>query len=124
MRFPLGCEASLSGAITDPSGAPIAGTTVPAKGADRGTSGPAMTSEVEIYSVLNIRAETESVKVETTGFESVVYPTFALALNQAVRVEVRMKVGAVTFAVGVRGITTLLQKPGKEMAADLVCGSV
>jgi len=62
--------------------------------------------------------------VETTGFESVVYPTFALALNQAVRVEVRMKVGAVTFAVGVRGITTLLQKPGKEMAADLVCGSV
>jgi len=79
-----------------------------------------MTSEVEIYSVLNIRAETESVKVETTGFESVVYPTFALALNQAARVEVRMKVGA----VGVRGITTLLQRQGKEMAADLVCCSV
>jgi hypothetical protein len=117
-------RASITGTITDPSGAPIAGTTVTAKDADRGTSGPAITSEVKIYSVLSIRAEIESVKVEPNGFETVVYPTFTLASNQTARVEVQMKVGAVTFTIEVRGVTPLLQTQGGEMNSDLGCCSV
>ncbi|MGC0777725.1 MAG: carboxypeptidase-like regulatory domain-containing protein [Candidatus Acidiferrum sp.] len=117
-------RASITGTITDPSGVPIAGATVTAKDADRGTSWPAAKSEVGICSILRVSAGTYSVKVEPNGFTTAVYPTFTLALNQAARVEVQMDVGAVTSTFGVRGITTLLQMQGKEMTNDLGCCSV
>ncbi|HKM79652.1 MAG TPA: TonB-dependent receptor [Candidatus Acidoferrum sp.] len=108
--------ASITGTITDPSGAPILGATVTAKDVDRGTSWSATTNEVGIYNILKIPVGNYSVRVEVKGFETAVYPTFTLVLNQTARVDIAMKVGAVTSTVEVIGVTPILQAESAQVS--------
>ena len=108
--------ASITGTITDPSGAPIVGVTVTAKDVDRGTSWSTTTNEVGIYSILKIPVGNYSVRVEVKGFETAVYPTFTLVLNQTARVDIAMKVGAVTSTIEVIGVTPILQAESAQVS--------
>ncbi len=108
--------ASITGTITDPSGAPIVGAAVTAKDVDRGTSWSATTNEVGIYNILKIPVGNYSVRVEVKGFETAVYPTFTLVLNQTARVDVTMKVGAVTSTIEVIGVTPILQAESAQVS--------
>jgi len=108
--------ASITGTITDPSGAPIVGATVTAKDVDRGTSWSTTTNEVGIYSILKIPVGNYSVRVEVKGFETAVYPTFTLVLNQTARVDIAMKVGAVTSTIEVIGVTPILQAESAQVS--------
>jgi hypothetical protein len=108
--------ASVTGTITDPSGAPIVGATVAAKDVDRGTTWSTTTNEVGIYSILKIPVGNYSVRVEVKGFETAVYPTFTLVLNQTARVDIAMKVGAVTSTIEVIGVTPILQAESAQVS--------
>jgi hypothetical protein len=114
--FAQNVTASITGTITDPSGAPIAGATVTARDVDRGVSWSAQTNDAGIYNILRIAVGSYSVKVEAKGFETAVYPTFALVLNQIARVDVAMRVGAVTSTVEVVGVAPLLQTQSTEIS--------
>src|SRR5260370_3776040 len=100
--------ATITGTITDASGAPLAGATVTAKDMDRGTVWPATTNPEGIYNILRIPVGSYSLRVEAKGFQTTLFPPFTLVLNQTARIHVQMKVGAITETVQVSGETPLL----------------
>jgi hypothetical protein len=113
--------ATITGTITDSSGAPLPGAAVTAKDVDRGTLWPATTNEAGIYNILRVPVGTYSLRVEAKGFQSVLYPPFTLVLNQTARVDVQMKVGSVAETIEVMGYAPLLQNQTTEVS-DLIDG--
>jgi hypothetical protein len=109
--------ATITGTITDASGAPLAGASVIAKDMDRGTVWPATTNTDGIYNILRIPVGSYSFKVEAKGFQTLLYPPFTLVLNQTARIDVQMKVGAVTETIQVSGETPLLQTESTEVSS-------
>jgi Carboxypeptidase regulatory-like domain len=109
--------ASITGTITDASGAPLAGATVTAKDMDRGTVWPATTNADGIYNILRIPVASYSLRVEAKGFQTTLFPPFTLVLNQTARIDVQMKVGSVTETVQVSGEAPLLQTESTEVSS-------
>src|SRR5260370_6609321 len=107
---------TMTGTITDASGAPLAGASVTAKDMDRGTVWPATTNPEGIYNILRIPVGSYSLRVEAKGFQTALYPPFTLVLNQTARVDVQMRVGAVAETVEVSGDTPLLQTQSTEVS--------
>jgi hypothetical protein len=107
--------ATLVGTITDPSGAPIKGATVTATDANRGTLWTARTSDSGSYSLQRLPIGSYSVKVAATGFDTAIYPTFALQINQTARVDVTMKVGQVSESVEVTSEAPVLQTENAQV---------
>jgi hypothetical protein len=109
--------AAITGTVTDSSGAPLAGATVTAKDQDRGTTWPTTTNSEGIYVLLQVPVGTYSLKIEAKGFQTAVYPPFTLVLNQTARIDVQMKVGAVSETVEVTGAAPLLQTESTEVSS-------
>src|SRR5260370_9250849 len=101
--------ATITGTVTDPSGAAIAGATVTAKETDRGTIWTAQTNEAGIYSLLRIPIGKYGLKAEMKGFKTAVVPPFTLDLNQTARVDFKMAMRQVTETIEVTSEAPLLQ---------------
>ncbi len=101
--------ATITGTVTDPSGAALAGATVTAKETDRGTIWTAQTNEAGIFSLLRIPIGTYELRAEMKGFKTAVRPPFTLDLNQTARVEFKMAMGQVTETIEVTSEAPLLQ---------------
>ena len=111
--------AAITGTVTDSSGAPLAGAAVTAKDQDRGTTWPTTTNSEGIYVLLQVPVGTYSLRIEAKGFQTAVFPPFTLVLNQTAKIDVQMKVGAVSETVQVSGAAPLLQTESTEVS-DLV----
>jgi hypothetical protein len=108
--------ASVTGSVTDSSGAPLAGALVTAKDMDRGTTWPSTTNNDGLYNILRIPVGTYSLRVEAKGFHTTLIPPFTLVLNQTARIDVQMKVGSVTETVQVTGVAPVLQTESTEVS--------
>ena len=109
--------AAITGTVTDSSGAPLAGATVTAKDVDRGTTWPTTTSSEGIYNILRIPVGTYTLTVEAKGFQTAQHAPFTLVLNQTARIDVQMRVGAVSATVEVTGEAPLLQTESTEVSS-------
>jgi hypothetical protein len=107
--------ASIVGTVTDPSGAPINGADVKATSVDQGTSFTAKTNETGSYSITRIPIGTYRLEISAAGFQRAVYPPFTLVLNQAARVDGKMKVGQVNETVEVTGAAPVLKTETTEV---------
>src|SRR5260370_36622937 len=101
--------ATITGTVSDPSGAPIVGARVIAKETDRGTIWTAQTNEAGLYILVRIPIGAYELKAEMKGFKTAVHPPFTLDLNQTARVDFKMAVGQVTEAIEVSSEAPLLQ---------------
>jgi hypothetical protein len=101
--------ATITGTVTDPSGAALAGVTVTAKEIDRGTIWTAQTNEAGIYSLLRVPIGKYGLKAEMKGFKTAVVPPFTLDLNQTARIDFKMAMGQVTETIEVTSEAPLLQ---------------
>jgi|SRR5436309_11061806 len=70
--------ASITGTVSDPTGAAVAGATVTAKSVERGITYTAVTNDSGIYRIAQLPVGSYELKVEKTGFASVAYPAFVL----------------------------------------------
>lgn len=101
--------ATILGTVTDPSGAPIKNATVTATDSQRGTVWTGQTNDAGTYNLPRLPVGNYTMKVEATGFDTVLRPAFTLVLNQAARIDVQMKVGSVSQTVEVTGAAPVLQ---------------
>lgn len=108
--------ATITGTVTDPSGAPIVGATVTAHDTERGTNWSSVTNEVGLYNIIRVPVGSYDLKVEAKGFETAVHAPFTLVLNQVARIDVQMKVGSVSATVEVTGGAPLLQTESTEVS--------
>jgi Carboxypeptidase regulatory-like domain len=107
--------ASITGTITDPSGAPVAGATVTATNADRGTKWTTQSDNTGLYYLPTIPVGTYELRVEAKGFETFLRPSFTLVLNQVARIDAQLKVGEVTETLEVTAAQPVLQTDSTEI---------
>jgi len=101
--------ASITGTVTDQSGAAVPGATVTAKSVERGLVYTSVTNDSGLYRVAQLPVGTYEVKVEKPGFASASIPPFVLTLNQIARIDIGMKVGQVSETVEVTGTAPVLE---------------
>lgn len=101
--------ATITGTVTDASGAAIVGATVTAKSVERGTVFKDVSNEAGIYRLAQLPVGNYELRVEKDGFQTSAYPIFTLVLNQVARVDVALKVGQVSQTVEVTGAAPILK---------------
>lgn len=101
--------ASITGTVTDPSGAAVAGATVTATSQERGLTYTASTNDSGLYRIAQLPVGTYSLKVERSGFAVSSHPPFVLTLNQVARIDTTMKVGQATETVEVSGAAPVME---------------
>ena len=102
-------SASVTGVVTDPSGAVIVNAAVTARDLDRGSVYLTQTNEAGIYFYPRIPSGRYELKYEAQGFKTATRSDIALEVNQRARLNLTMEVGAVAESIEVTGEVPLLQ---------------
>ena len=107
--------ATITGTVTDPSGAAISDAAVTAKSVERGTTFTAQSNESGIYRLSQLPAGTYDLKIEKAGFQTSLRPALVLSVNQVARIDVEMKVGQVSQTVEVTGAAPVLKTEATQV---------
>ena len=107
--------ATITGTVTDPSGAAVAGANVAAKSVERGLIYTAVTNDSGIYRIAPLPVGSYELKIEKPGFSSVAFPAFVLTLNQVARLDVGMTLGQVSQIVEVTGAAPILKTESTQV---------
>ena len=110
---------SLTGAVTDPSGAVIPGARVVARHAATGATYETRTNEAGQYSVPSLPTGAYEVTFEAASFKRLVRDGIQLGVTEVLRVDASLEVGAVTEAVQVTAEAPLLQTETPEVGTSL-----
>jgi len=101
--------ASITGTVSDPSGAAVPGATVTATSQERGVSFSAVTNDSGLYRITQLPVGTYTLKIEKGGFAAASFPPFVLTLNQVARMDAAMKVGQASETVEVTGAAPVME---------------
>ncbi|HKS96756.1 MAG TPA: carboxypeptidase-like regulatory domain-containing protein, partial [Terriglobia bacterium] len=101
---------TITGTVTDTSGAVMAGVSVTATNTLTGISTATVSSSAGDYTIPLLRAGTYDVGAEQTGFKKYVQAGIALAVGQTLSLDIRMQVGATTQTVEVKAQAVQLEK--------------
>lgn len=101
--------ATITGTITDPTGAVVPNATVTATNMETGIKTTTKSNEAGIYTIAQLNQGTYSVQAVAPGFKEVVVRDVGLVARDVRRVDIKLEVGAVTTAVEVEGGATLIE---------------
>jgi hypothetical protein len=96
---------SISGVVTDPSGAVVQGATIKATNNATGAARSTTTNSAGFYSLTNLAPGVYSVDVQKEGFQTVRMSGVVLSVAQALVLNAKAEVGAVQQTVDVSGAT-------------------
>ncbi len=117
-------RASITGTITDSTGAVVAGATVTATNTGTNVRTGTVSNQDGIYVLPNLFPGQYSVTIERTGFETVQHPAMTLNSTQVARIDAVLQVGAASATVTVSGGAPILDmetaEVGTNMKADVV----
>jgi hypothetical protein len=94
---------SITGAVTDPSGAVITGAHVTAENVGTGVRTESTTNAAGVFTIRFLPIGTYRVTVGAPGFSTQSIPSFALEVNQTAKINASMAVGSSTTSVEVQG---------------------
>jgi hypothetical protein len=100
---------SITGTVTDPSGAVVANTKVVATNTATGVTNEATTNDAGVYRLLFLPVGSYNLAVEGAGFKRFSGGPFQLEVNQTARVDVSLEIGDTTQTVEVAAIAPILQ---------------
>src|SRR5947209_4634383 len=86
-------NASISGTVTDPSGAVVPGAEVTLKSLERQTTAKTTTSADGLYSFPNLEPGSYEVSVKAAGFKPLTQTGITLVLSQVARADLKLDVG-------------------------------
>ena len=110
-----GITASISGTVSDPSGAVIAQAAVTAHNVDTGIDNSTQTNAQGFYSFPLLPPGKYDVIIKAPGFQEYRQTGLVLDVNTAQRVDVTMKVGAVTQEVSVSAMAAHIETSATQM---------
>ena len=108
--------AAVTGSVVDPLGASIAGATLTATNEERGTVYRAQTNSTGVFHIPRMLVGTYELKVGAPGFQTEVYRSITLVLNQTARVDFQLKIGQATETIDVTSIAPLLHTDSTNSA--------
>jgi hypothetical protein len=101
--------ASITGLVTDQSGAPMPGVTVTATNEATNVASSAVTNAAGTYTITALTVGTYDLKAELSGFRTATRTSLRFEANQIARLDFAMAVGQVSEAVEVVGAAPILQ---------------
>ena len=107
--------ASITGEVTDPSGAAVGGAKVTATDTQRGTQLTSVTNSNGSYTIQRVPVGTYDIKVENAGFQAAVQKNITLVLNQVARLDFSLTVGEVTQSIDVTSAAPILQTEATQL---------
>lgn len=117
-------RATITGTVTDSTGAVAPGVTVTATNVDTGVPTATVTNGDGIYSIPNLPPGRYSVEFKKDGFETVNEPNIVLESTQVAQLNSKLPVGATTQSVTVNAEAPVLDKEtasvGTNMNGDVV----
>ncbi|MEO5923928.1 MAG: TonB-dependent receptor [Bryobacteraceae bacterium] len=116
--------ATLTGTVTDQTGAVMADVTVQATQVATGTTLEAATSATGNYTITPLRPGDYEVTVERAGFKTYKRAGITLAAAQILRLDVQLEVGATTDSVTVTAEATLLQTDTGTLVKNITVANI
>ncbi len=115
---------TITGVISDPTGAVVANAPIEAKNAATGVVLPAATSATGNYELGDLPAGTYEIAVTVPGFKKYVRTGITVQELQTTRVDVTLQVGAATDAVTVVDVAPLLKTETGEISHNVTTTTV
>ncbi len=108
--------ATLTGSVVDPTGASIVGATVTAKDKERETTYTVQTNSAGVFHIPRLPVGTYELTVGAPGFQTAVYRSITLVLNQTARVDFQLKIGQASETVDVTSTPPLLHTDTTQLS--------
>ncbi|MEX2301702.1 MAG: carboxypeptidase-like regulatory domain-containing protein [Bryobacterales bacterium] len=102
-------QGTLTGTVTDPTGAIIPGVSIAINNENTGFNYAAQTNEQGLYRVPYLNAGVYTVTFEASGFKRIVHPKIQIRSTETLQVNVALEVGDVVESVEVSANATLLE---------------
>jgi len=110
--------ATITGTITDQSGAPVANAPVVVQSSDTGTIFQGASSSTGNYTVTQLPVGGYELSVTVPGFKKYTHDKFHLDAGQTMREDVALQVGAATESVTIQADASLLQTESAQVAGN------
>ncbi len=109
-------SSSITGAVSDPAGAPIVSATVSAKNLETGAVRGVSTNEAGRYEILSLPVGRYEIKAAKPGFEDSLRGGLELSLGQEARIDFRLQIGTVSSEVTVTGDAPIVSATTKDIS--------
>ena len=110
---------SITGTVTDPTGAVVPGVQVTATNTDTAVQTNATTNDVGLYRILNLPVGQYSVLFVKEGFQKIERTGITLTISQVAEINVTLNVGAVTQTVEVKAEAPVLQSQTNDTGSTM-----
>jgi hypothetical protein len=117
-------RASITGTVTDSSGAVVTGVDVTTKNLSTNVVTSSVTNEDGIYSILNLFPGKYSIHFKKAGFKPVLHPSVTLDSAEVTQLNVMLEVGAVTESVTVTADAPVLQRETSSVGTDIKVNAI
>src|SRR6476620_920134 len=107
--FAQTCAASLTGIVTDASGAAVPGATVTATNQATNVDYTAVSNDAGNYTMTSLPVGTYVIKAELSRFKTAASKPIAMEAKQVVRLDFKLELGAVEETVEVKSDTPVMQ---------------
>jgi hypothetical protein len=115
---------AITGVVTDPSGAPVAGAMVTVTDADRGTSLKTQTNTDGVYNFPQLPNGQYQLRVEANGFQTALRGNVTLELNQTAKLDFAMVIGQVSQTLQVTETAAPLQTQTTEVGSVMEASTI
>lgn len=110
---------TLTGTVTDTSGAVVPGATVTAQNVQTGVNSTATTDSAGIYRFTNLQPGTYKVTITGKGFSTQVTPGVQVSANELARLDAQLKVASAAQTVTVTTQAPILQTDKADVHTDI-----
>jgi hypothetical protein len=117
--FAQGDRGTITGTVSDPAGAVVAGAPVQAKHVETGTNYDAATTSTGNYTLGQLPAGNYEVDVTVPGFKKYVRQGLRIEVAQVVRVDIALEVGSTQESVTVNAEAPLLKTESGELSHNV-----
>jgi hypothetical protein len=114
--------ASVTGTVTDDTGALVSGATVTATNQATGVEYTATSNDAGVYTITGLNIGTYVIRAEASGFKKAATNPIQLESGQIARVSIKLEVGGVTEEVEVKGVNPILQTEN-AVVSEIITGS-
>jgi hypothetical protein len=115
---------TITGTVSDPAGAVIAGASIQAKNVATGATYPAASSGTGNYTVAQLPAGTYDLTISAPGFKQYVRTGLVVEVAGILRIDAAMQVGTATETVEVTGAAPILDTESTQVAYNVTTNTL
>src|SRR5215469_14879127 len=117
--FGQAATGTITGTVSDPAGAVVAGAVVSARNTETGVSYPAATTTTGNYTITQLPVGAYEITVRVQGFKTYTHTNLTIPAGATIKEDVALEVGATSEAITVTEQATLLSVESAETAHNV-----